>query len=110
MARMVTGEQLRADIDAGRTGDKVAHPDPAAAPLVTDAEAGGDSTPFPSERRPTAHERKRHWGGLTFYIIATGTIAAFVIALAWAMSQGARAEAASWHPPAAWQNPLSGRR
>jgi hypothetical protein len=86
MARMLTGEQLRADIDAGRTGDKVAHPDPAAAPLVTDAEAGGDSTLFPSERRPTAHGRQRQWGGLTFYIIATGTIAAFIVALAWATS------------------------
>ena len=32
---------LRADIDAGRTGDKVAYPDPAAAPLGTDAEAAG---------------------------------------------------------------------
>jgi hypothetical protein len=33
--------QLRDDIDSGRTGDKVAHSDPAAAPLGTDAEAGG---------------------------------------------------------------------
>jgi hypothetical protein len=85
MARMVTGEQLRADIDAGRTGDKVAHPDPAAAPLETDAEAGGDSTLFPSERRSTAHGRRR-WGGVAFYIVATGAIAAFVIVLAWLTS------------------------
>jgi len=34
-------ERLRADIDRGRTGDKVDWPDPAAAPLGTDAEAGG---------------------------------------------------------------------
>jgi hypothetical protein len=34
-------EQLRADIDSGRTGDKVAHPDPAAAPLGADDEAAG---------------------------------------------------------------------
>jgi len=33
--------QLRADIDSGRTGDKVAFPDPAAAPLGTDEEAAG---------------------------------------------------------------------
>lgn len=34
-------DQLRAAIDSGKTGDKVAFPDPAAAPLGTDAEAGG---------------------------------------------------------------------
>lgn len=37
-------ERLRADIDAGRTGDKVAYPDPAAAPLGADDEAA-DSSP-----------------------------------------------------------------
>jgi hypothetical protein len=34
-------DELRAKIDRGETGDKVAFPDPAAAPLGTDAEAGG---------------------------------------------------------------------
>jgi hypothetical protein len=34
--------RLRADIDCGRTGDKVDWPDPAAAPLGTDDEAGGN--------------------------------------------------------------------
>jgi hypothetical protein len=33
--------QLRDDIDAGRTGDKVDWPDPAAVPLGTDEEAAG---------------------------------------------------------------------
>ena len=33
--------QARAAIDRGATGDKIAHPDPATAPLGTDAEAGG---------------------------------------------------------------------
>ena len=33
--------QLRADIDSGRTGDKVSAPDPAMAPLGTDDEAAG---------------------------------------------------------------------
>lgn len=33
--------QVRGDIDRGRTGDKVKGFDPAAAPLETDAEAGG---------------------------------------------------------------------
>jgi hypothetical protein len=35
----------RARIDRGETGDKIAADDPAAAPLGTDAEAGGASTP-----------------------------------------------------------------
>lgn len=39
--RDATAAQLKADIDSGRTGDKVAGFDPAAAPLGTDAEAGG---------------------------------------------------------------------
>jgi hypothetical protein len=36
--------QARARIDRGATGDKIANPDPAAAPLGTDAEAGGAAT------------------------------------------------------------------
>jgi hypothetical protein len=36
-----TTDRLRKDIDRGRTGDKVDWPDPAAAPLGTDDEAGG---------------------------------------------------------------------
>ena len=40
-------DQLRANIDAGGTGDKVSFPDPAAAPLGTDAEAAG----FPPTQR-----------------------------------------------------------
>ena len=36
-----TTDQLRNDIDQGRTGDKVAFPDPAVAPLGTDEEAAG---------------------------------------------------------------------
>lgn len=36
-----TTEVLRRSIDRGETGDKVDFPDPAAAPLGTDAEAGG---------------------------------------------------------------------
>lgn len=82
MPKMVTGEQLRADIDAGRTGDKVAFPDPATAPLGTDAEAGGQTALFPSERRRTGHRRERKWGGLAFYIGTTTVIAFFVIILA----------------------------
>lgn len=36
--------QLRDRIDRGETGDKIAVEDPAAAPLGTDAEAGGSAT------------------------------------------------------------------
>lgn len=39
--RGATFEQLRADIDSGRTGDKVGGFDPAAGPLGADDEAGG---------------------------------------------------------------------
>jgi hypothetical protein len=46
---MATNEQLRNRIDRGLAGDKVAMPDPAAAPLGTDAEAAGAS-PTPQER------------------------------------------------------------
>ena len=42
----------KARIDAGKTGDKVPWPDPAAAPLGTDAEAGGaTSGPAPADER-----------------------------------------------------------
>ena len=36
-----TVSQLKADIDAGRTGDKVGNSDPGLSPLGTDDEAGG---------------------------------------------------------------------
>jgi hypothetical protein len=39
--RAATVDRLRADIDAGRTRDKVAASDPAAAPLGADEEAAG---------------------------------------------------------------------
>jgi hypothetical protein len=39
--RATNVSQLRADIDSGETGDKIPFPDPAAAPLGTDDEAGG---------------------------------------------------------------------
>lgn len=81
MPETITGEQLRADIDAGRTGDKVAFPDPAAAPLGTDAEAGGATTAFPSERR-VHRNRSSRWGGMALYIgliLALGAVATLVI-------------------------------
>lgn len=43
-----SAQVLRDDIDKGRTGSKVAFEDPAAAPLGTDDEAGGN-TPGPAQ-------------------------------------------------------------
>lgn len=40
---MSRAEQLRADIDRGRTGDKIPYGDPAGAPLGADDEAAGDA-------------------------------------------------------------------
>ena len=39
---------LKQDIDSGRTGDKVAAPDPGLSPLGTDDEAGGNA-PSPAQ-------------------------------------------------------------
>jgi len=46
--RAPTSDRLRKDIDRGRAGDKTDFPDPAAAPLGTDDEAGGNP---PSEEQ-----------------------------------------------------------
>ncbi|MDO5759277.1 MAG: hypothetical protein Q4P24_17870 [Rhodobacterales bacterium] len=48
--------RLRDDIDKGRTGDKVGFPDPAAAPLGTDAEAAGASPTSAEVRTARRHE------------------------------------------------------
>ncbi len=53
IARSASSERLRSDIDRGRTGDKVAWPDPAAAPLGTDEEAAG--IPVPPHAAEAAH-------------------------------------------------------
>jgi hypothetical protein len=47
-------DQFRHAIDRGRTGDKVAYPDPAAAPLGTDDEAAG--TPVTQQQVDAAWE------------------------------------------------------
>jgi hypothetical protein len=49
--------QVRDRIDRGETGDKIAVEDPAAAPLGTDAEAGGSSTDREHIARSAAAER-----------------------------------------------------
>jgi hypothetical protein len=54
-----TLEQLRADIDSGRTGDKVSAPDPAMAPLGTDDEAAG-TPPSPASIALTRRLENSH--------------------------------------------------
>ncbi|GAB4072284.1 hypothetical protein KHC28_01370 [Ancylobacter sonchi] len=51
----MTVDRLRHDIDSGKTRDKVAFPDPAAAPLGTDDEAAG--TPASPERIAYAEQQ-----------------------------------------------------
>ena len=57
-----TTDQLRHDIDSGATGEKIGFPDPATAPLGTDAEAGG-SPPTASERKLDAASRPNYSHG-----------------------------------------------
>ena len=59
MDNVPTTEQLRHAIDSGKTGEKVAHPDPAAAPLGTDAEASGN-TPTRAERKMESLAQVEH--------------------------------------------------
>ena len=56
-----TTAQLKADIDSGRTGDKVGVYDPGLSQLGTDDEAAGNS-PEPQRIRMARHfERVRRW-------------------------------------------------
>ncbi len=65
-------DQARSRIDAGETGDKVAAPDPAAAPLGADEEAGGARTPpeaiggsaAAEQQRPAGDQPARAQGGI----------------------------------------------
>jgi hypothetical protein len=58
---MTTIERLRAEIDTGRTGDKVAGSDPAAAPLGTDDEAAG-TPPRPEDVAVARRHELKHEG------------------------------------------------
>jgi hypothetical protein len=53
---MPNTEQLRNAIDTGKTGEKVAFPDPAAAPLGTDDEAAGTPPTIDQVRMALTHE------------------------------------------------------
>lgn len=87
-----TTDRERAEIDSGQARDKIAFPDPAAAPLGTDAEAAG----YP----PTTEERKLDSRSLTappsdarslslvpvgFYLAAIAVFAILMFVFAWMM-------------------------
>lgn len=59
MAEKMNWSQARQQTDSGKTHDKVNFPDPAAAPLGTDEEAGGART---SEEDIARAERQRKPG------------------------------------------------
>ena len=78
-----TADRLRIDIDRGTTGDKVDFPDPAAAPLGTDDEAGGNP-PQPQAvalaharetRRSSTEPRQRGIGAAWLLIAFVGLCA-----------------------------------
>lgn len=82
-----TLDQLRKDIDDGRTGEKVSWPDPAAAPLGTDDEAAGHP-PTRQERaiaarsQPITEPRPRHrFLSLAIYLALGAIVAAVFLIL-----------------------------
>ena len=75
-------DELRHAVDSGRTGDKVAYPDPAAAPLGTDAEAGG-IPPTPADVELDARLSGKLWdppGQDRGFLTCVAAIAVFSIA------------------------------
>lgn len=86
-----TDDQIRDAIDSGRTGDKLEWPDPAAAPLGTDAEAGGVATSADARRVEAAvqtHARTPQsrqpsgMGGFAAYVAVALAVLAVVALLA----------------------------
>lgn len=81
--RPENASQLRAAIDAGETRDKIAYPDPAVAPLGTDAEAGGarpemvEAADRPRRRRVSLPARYDH----LIYPVAALAIGASYLAI-----------------------------
>lgn len=86
-----TSDELRKDIDSGRTGDKVDFPDPAAAPLGTDAEASGNPPDAKEVKLATPKnnvETPMHWGSggmIAYVLIGVGLLAVFAAIIVWAM-------------------------
>ncbi len=88
--------RLRDRIDRGETGDKVAFSDPAAAPLGTDAEAGGHSPTVAevrmaetgrqagstdADRTRVPQNRETSRNGLAMLILIAAAVAALGLAL-----------------------------
>jgi hypothetical protein len=88
MAEIRNVDQLRHAIDKGATGDKVRSGDPAAAPLGTDAEAGGTSpstSEIATDAAATAHRDRAHpspRSGPLIYLAIVAVIAAALVAIA----------------------------
>jgi hypothetical protein len=80
-------DRLRHAIDRGRTRDKVAHPDPAAAPLGTDDEAAGTAA-HPAVADPHQEHPAPPPVGATPLTGASLVYAILVLALAVAMLAG----------------------
>jgi hypothetical protein len=88
-----TVDQLRDDIDHGRTSDKVAAPDPATAPLGTDDEAGGTrldpALVHEMRQRELAlgqpKSRSRLTNIMAVWLVLTAVIV-IVVALAWMLA------------------------
>jgi hypothetical protein len=82
-----TADRLRDDIDHGLTGEEVPGTDPAAAPLGTDAEAGG-SPPTRAEleleqrNRPASLPRAAHGSGRARWIWAACLVVLAMLVLA----------------------------
>jgi hypothetical protein len=88
-----TTERLRADIDSGRTRDKIPVSDPAAAPLGTDEEAAG--TPISKERVALARSqevvgepREESKGGALVYVAMLASVAIVIVGAAAYLLQG----------------------
>lgn len=79
-----TVDRLRHDIDRGRTGEKVDFPDPAAAPLGTDAEAAGrpprrDEVALELSDRSQSRKRAT-MPGVAIYSVVAGAVAVCILA------------------------------
>jgi hypothetical protein len=80
-----TTDAYRRRIDAGETGDKVAFPDPAAAPLGTDEEAAGTRPELPPDAAstsPAAESRRTKLSGPMLYGAIAAALGAALVILA----------------------------
>ena len=81
-----TADRVLHDISRGRAGDKVNHPDPAAAPLGTDDEAAGHPPSLEELRiaaasAPSTPPKKTTFGVASFYLAIVIAIAFIVIVI-----------------------------